>query len=370
MREADVVLFVVDVTVGITEEDAQVADLLRRPATPGAASSPTRSTTSAARPTSGSSRASASAIRCRCRRSTAAARGDLLDALVAALPGADGADDDAASRPTPTGRRRHLLGRDRRPAQRRQVDAVQPARRRRPLGRARHARHDPRRDRHRRRDRRRPAALRRHRRHAAQEPHRRADRVLLASCARCEAIDRADAALLVIDATEGVTHQDQRLAERIDAAGCPVVIVLNKWDLLDAEERGRRAPTEVADQLALPRLRAGAARSRALTGKGVHQLLPALPEADRRATTGGSRPRRSTGCIARRPGRPARAGTAARVLYATQGATDPPTFTLFANRGAAAHLPALPRAQAPRGVRPRPDADQAPRPPPHLVART
>ena len=56
-----------------------------------------------------------------------------------------------------------------------------------------------------------------------------------------EAVDRADAALLVIDAPEGVTHQDQRLAERIDAAGTAIVIVLNKWDLLDAEGRAQGA---------------------------------------------------------------------------------------------------------------------------------
>ncbi len=39
-----------------------------------------------------------------------------------------------------------------------------------------------------------------------------------------QAIDEADAAVLVIDAREGVTHQDQRLAERIDASGCPIVV--------------------------------------------------------------------------------------------------------------------------------------------------
>ncbi len=55
-----------------------------------------------------------------------------------------------------------------------------------------------------------------------------------------QAIDRADVALLVIDATEGVTHQDQRLAERIDVAGCPVVIVLNKWELLDEPSSASR----------------------------------------------------------------------------------------------------------------------------------
>ena len=54
-----------------------------------------------------------------------------------------------------------------------------------------------------------------------------------------EALDRADIALLVIDATAGVTHQDQRLAERIGAAGCPTVVVLNKWELVATERPDR-----------------------------------------------------------------------------------------------------------------------------------
>ena len=53
-----------------------------------------------------------------------------------------------------------------------------------------------------------------------------------------QAVDRSDVAMLVIDATVGVTAQDQRLAERIDAAGSPVVVIVNKWELLDAEQRG------------------------------------------------------------------------------------------------------------------------------------
>ena len=52
-----------------------------------------------------------------------------------------------------------------------------------------------------------------------------------------KSVDEADVALLVVDATEGVTHQDQRLAERVDGAGCPVIVLLNKWELLDEEAR-------------------------------------------------------------------------------------------------------------------------------------
>ena len=142
-----------------------------------------------------------------------------------------------------------------------------------------------------------------------------------------QAIDRADAALLVIDSAEGVTHQDQRLAERVDAAGSPVVIVLNKWDLLDAERRA-----DVSDQL-VDRLHflgyAPVLKVSARSGKGVHKLLPALTQAidayHRRVPT------RELNQVlqAAQAAHPAPTG---RVLYATQGATDPPTFTLFSNR--------------------------------------
>jgi GTP-binding protein len=142
-----------------------------------------------------------------------------------------------------------------------------------------------------------------------------------------KAIDDADVAVLVIDATEGVTAQDQRLAERIDAAGSPVVILLNKWELLDAEQRADVA-FQVKDKLhflaSSPVLKGSA-----LSGKGVHKLLPALDEAieayQRRVPT-----RELNQVI--QAAQAAHASPTGRVLYATQGATDPPTFTLFANR--------------------------------------
>jgi GTP-binding protein len=142
------------------------------------------------------------------------------------------------------------------------------------------------------------------------------------------AIDEADVALLVIDATQGVTHQDQRLAERVDAAGCPVVVILNKWELLDTEQR-HDVTWQVGQRLHFigdaPVLRVSA-----LTGKGVHRLLPVLSDAiedySKRVPT-----RRVNEVVrAAQAAQPAPHG--ARILYATQGATDPPTFTLFANK--------------------------------------
>ncbi len=141
-------------------------------------------------------------------------------------------------------------------------------------------------------------------------------------------VDAADVALLVIDATLGVTHQDQRLAERVDAAGCPIVVVLNKWDLCDAEQR-----EDVAEQVGRRLHFVGDApvlRVSALTGKNVGRLWPALSDSieDYRTRI----PTRRVNEVVRvaQAEHPAPGG--ARVLYATQGATDPPTFTLFANR--------------------------------------
>jgi GTP-binding protein len=147
-----------------------------------------------------------------------------------------------------------------------------------------------------------------------------------------QAIDRADAALLVIDATEGVTHQDQRLAERIDASGCAVVVVLNKWDVLSPDDRDD-VLTDVADRLAFLSY-APVLKTSALTGRNVTRLLPALFQArdeyHRRVPTRALNEVLQAAQLAHPP--PAEHGHRPRVLYATQGATDPPTFTLFTTR--------------------------------------
>jgi GTP-binding protein len=142
------------------------------------------------------------------------------------------------------------------------------------------------------------------------------------------AVDESDIALLVIDVSEGVTSQDQRLAERIDAAGCPVVVVLNKWELLDADGR-ENIESEMSRKLYFigdaPVLKISA-----LTGKGVHKLRPILHETivqyhKRVPTTDVNR-------VIAEAQQKQPAGSGARVLYALQGAVDPPTFTFFVNR--------------------------------------
>jgi GTP-binding protein len=142
-----------------------------------------------------------------------------------------------------------------------------------------------------------------------------------------QSLDRAQCAVLVLDASEGVTRQDQRLAERVDAAGGAVVLVLNKWDTLDAERRAA-VTAEVEDRLGFLAY-APVLKISALTGLGVHRLLPALAEA-----MAASAKRVPTGELNRvmASAQAAHPSPAGRVLYATQGATDPPTFTLFATR--------------------------------------
>jgi GTPase len=143
-----------------------------------------------------------------------------------------------------------------------------------------------------------------------------------------QAIDRATLALVVIDANDGVTKQDQRLAERVDAAGNPVVIVLNKWDLLDNEAK-EQVRAQVANMLGFVSY-APSLEISAQTGRGVQRLYPALSKAveayRRRVPTA----LLNKALAAAQAAHPAPHG--ARVLYATQGATDPPTFTLFTSK--------------------------------------
>jgi GTP-binding protein len=146
-------------------------------------------------------------------------------------------------------------------------------------------------------------------------------------------IDDADVALLVIDATVGVTAQDQRLAERVDAAGCPIVLILNKWDLVDTEER-LEVQAEVTRMLGFV-ADSSVLKISALTGKNVDKLRPRLQEAIGQYHT--RVPTRDVNKVIAAAQQRQPIGGGAKILYAVQGAIDPPTFTLFVNRDVPQH---------------------------------
>ena len=145
------------------------------------------------------------------------------------------------------------------------------------------------------------------------------------------AAERADVALVVCDAADGVTAQDQRVAELAMGAGCATAIVLNKWDLGTMDEQGLdHERARVARKL---RLRPRVLTSSATTGRNVDRLLrEALLLGDRRRTrvpTPQLNRWLGEAVQARQP--PARQGHRLRLLYAAQIETGPPRFAIQVN---------------------------------------
>ncbi|MBP1632845.1 MAG: ribosome-associated GTPase EngA [Acidobacteria bacterium] len=144
-----------------------------------------------------------------------------------------------------------------------------------------------------------------------------------------EALAQADVALLVTDAVAGITHQDQRLAEEVAEAGVGLIILLNKWDAANPEDK-EIAEDGTADRLGFVDW-APVLRISALRGARLQRLAPAV-----RAVLEARRTRLATPELNRRlrdwqeahPA-PARRGRRARIIYAVQAGTEPPTFVLF-----------------------------------------
>lgn len=163
------------------------------------------------------------------------------------------------------------------------------------------------------------------------------------------AIDRADVALLVLDVTEGITHQDQRIAGYADAAGTATICGVNKWDLIEKElatpkghagNRGERVVTaaqrdflRVAKQSLAFLDYAPSVFCSALTGWGTTRIMPlafdVLAEHRRRATTSAVNQAILQAVAAHPP--PATGRRQLRIYYATQPEVAPPTFVVFVN---------------------------------------
>jgi GTP-binding protein len=152
-------------------------------------------------------------------------------------------------------------------------------------------------------------------------------------------LERADLALVVLDAAEGVTTQDARIAGYAEAAGRAVVLVVNKWDLVGTADRAPDLVRALRERL--PFLaHAPVVFTSARAGTGLRQLFEtidrvALDYAKEIST--GELNRVLTAAMERRPPQGVH-GKTLKVFYATQTGTRPPTFLLFVNDPAALHF--------------------------------
>ncbi|MFN8195189.1 MAG: ribosome biogenesis GTPase Der [Nocardioidaceae bacterium] len=150
-----------------------------------------------------------------------------------------------------------------------------------------------------------------------------------ASLRTTTAIDRAEVAVLVLDADQSISEQDVRILQTVRDAGRALVIAFNKWDLVDEERRfylEREIERDLVQVRWAPRINVTAR-----TGWHIDRLVPALDKA-----LEGWETRVSTGALNAFLGRlvaehphPVRSGKQPKVLFGTQSSTAPPVFVLF-----------------------------------------
>ncbi len=148
-----------------------------------------------------------------------------------------------------------------------------------------------------------------------------------------DALERADVAIVMIDSTEGITHQDQRIAREIVEAGVGLVVALNKWDAIDEEQREiteRSLPDRFSFIGWAPVLRMSA-KTGARTQRLGAALEAVLENRVNRVPTGVLNRQIREWAAAHPP--PVRKGRRPKLHYAVQAGTAPPTFVLFVSGG-------------------------------------
>jgi GTP-binding protein len=150
-----------------------------------------------------------------------------------------------------------------------------------------------------------------------------------ASLRTAGAIDAAEVAIVLLDASEPISEQDQRILSMVTEAGRALVLAFNKWDLVDEDRRWQLAK-EIDRELRRIQW-AVRVNVSALTGRAVDRLAPALRTAlaswERRVPTGALN--QWLTALTRATPHPVRRGRSPRVLFATQAGTGPPRFVLF-----------------------------------------
>ncbi|MDT9686197.1 ribosome biogenesis GTPase Der [Streptomyces sp. TRM76323] len=152
-----------------------------------------------------------------------------------------------------------------------------------------------------------------------------------ASLRTAAAVEKAEVAVVLIDTTESISVQDQRIITMAVEAGRALVIAYNKWDELDEERRyylEREIETEMQQVSWAPRVNVSAR-----TGRHMDKLVPAIETAlagwETRVPTG--RLNAFLGELVAAHPHPIRGGKQPRILFGTQAGTKPPRFVLFAS---------------------------------------
>ena len=153
-------------------------------------------------------------------------------------------------------------------------------------------------------------------------------------------VDRADVVILVLDAVDGVTEQDKKIAGYAHEAGKGVIIVVNKWDLIEKDDKTTNKFTEdIYDELGFLQY-APILFASALTKQRIHRLADMIKFVSEQQHM-----RISTSVLNQLLSDaqsvnpvPSRSGRVPKIYYMTQASVKPPTFILFVNEPELIHF--------------------------------
>jgi len=155
-----------------------------------------------------------------------------------------------------------------------------------------------------------------------------------------KAVERCDVALMLIDAVEGVTDQDKRIAGFAHDRGKATIIVVNKWDLVEKDDKTSNRFIEHVRQNFPFLPYAPVIFVSALTGKGIHRVLNLVnyvaEQASMRIPTSDLNELLEDAVLHNPP--PAKKGKRLKLFYATQAGVNPPTFLVFTNNPELVHF--------------------------------
>lgn len=154
------------------------------------------------------------------------------------------------------------------------------------------------------------------------------------------AVDRADVVLMVIDAAEGVTEQDKKIAGYAHEAGKGILIVVNKWDLVEKDDKTMlRYLEDIREELGFMQY-APVLFTSALTGKRIPKILELVrfiaEQHSMRISTSTLNELIQESVRINPP--PTDKGKRLKILYATQASVRPPTFIIFVNDAELMHF--------------------------------